>query len=103
MSQAATSKLRAAFLTKLCANCAKRDTTFASTSAGTAVIRPSKSKCTTASAFTSARANHAKTARRRDTSYRYRSKRKSFFGEIECGEELLTSRSRHGTWNFGCQ
>ena len=38
-------------------------TTCASTSAATAVIKPSKWKCTMASAFTSARANHAKTAR----------------------------------------
>ena len=37
-----------------------------STSAATAAIKRSKWKFTTASAFTSARANHAKTARRQD-------------------------------------
>src|SRR6266567_5505886 len=70
LSPAATSRSRAAFPTKPSANCANADTTCVSTSAATAVTKPSKSKCTMASAFTSARVNHAKTARRQDTEVR---------------------------------
>src|ERR1700720_2753063 len=60
LNQAATSKSRAAFHMKAYGNFAKKVTTCVSTSAVTGVTRQSKSKCTTANAFTSARANHAR-------------------------------------------
>src|SRR5882672_3246722 len=50
---------------RLCANCARKDTTCVSTSAATAGTRRSGSKCTMASVSTLGQANHAKTEWRR--------------------------------------
>src|ERR1700751_4536124 len=55
------SKWKAAFHTRAYASFAKKGTTCVSTSAVTEVIRRSRSRCTMASAYTSARANHERT------------------------------------------
>ena len=69
-ASAGTLKWKAVFRTRRCASCARKVTTCVSTSAATAVIRRSKSKCMMAGAFTSAPANHAKTEWQLDTECR---------------------------------
>src|SRR5213078_2612813 len=66
----ATSKSRAAFRMKLSANYVNADTMCVSTSAVTAVIKRLRSRCTMASAFTSARANRERMDKRRVTDLR---------------------------------
>src|SRR5207244_767707 len=81
LKRAATLKSRAAFRTRRCANCARKDTMCVSTSAAMAVIRRSESKCTMASASMLVRASHAKTEWRRGTNHETANGRNG-----ECGD-----------------